>query len=241
LKTAAIYLRVSTNEQDEMNQEPPCLEVCALRGWTPRIYREVESGTKRRPVWDQVLEDARTARVQAVVVFSINRIGRRRIQISRDLRALARYGCAIVSYCDKFLDVDGSPEMAPTRDLLIQWWGWFAEREREEIVKRTKNALDVIRENIRRDGVHVSAKGRPIVRLGKPSHPERWKARALALHAAGETNSAAIWRQIKAEGAPAKISRRAVRHWIVDATAPKEDDDPDPVSRLTGADRRAEA
>src|SRR5689334_15447192 len=116
LKTAAVYLRVSTNQQNELNQEPPCLEVCALRGWT--------------------------ARVQAVVVFSINRIGRRRIQIARDLAKLARYGCSIVSYCEKFVEVDENKHDAEgIRDLLIQWWGWFAEREREEIVTRTRNAI----------------------------------------------------------------------------------------------------
>lgn len=240
MKTAAVYLRVSTNEQNELNQEPPCVEICKLRGWTPKVYREVESGTKRRPVWDQLLEDARTARVQAVVVFSVNRIGRRRIQIARDLSTLARYGCSIVSYCEKFIDVDSSPEMTPIRDLLIQWWGWFAEREREEIVTRTKNALEVVRENIRKHGVHVSTKGRPIVRLGPPSFPEKWKARAIALFLAGETNCAAIARQLKAEGGPT-ISRRAVRGWVVthQATSPKDDAAPHPIARA--ADRRADA
>lgn len=241
MKTAAVYLRVSTNQQNELNQEPPCLEVCALRGWTPRVYREVESGTKKRPVWDQLMEDARTARVQAVVVFSINRIGRRRIQIARDLAKLARYGCSIVSYCEKFVEVDENKHDAEgIRDLLIQWWGWFAEREREEIVTRTRNAIEVVRENIRKHGVHVSAAGRPIVKLGKPPHPEKWKARAIALYVAGETNCAAIARQIKAEGAPAKISRRAVRHWVVAHQAPKDDDPPRPIVTAS-ADRRAEA
>lgn len=238
LKTAGVYLRVSTNEQNELNQEPPCLEVCKLRGWAPVVYREVESGTKQRPVWDRLMEDARTARIQAVVVFSVNRIGRRRIQIARDLATLTRYGVAVVSYCEKFVEVDSSPEMAPIRDLLIQWWGWFAEREREEIVTRTKNALDVVKENIRKHGFHVSKNGRPIVHLGPPSFPDKWKQRAIALHLAGENNYAAIARQLKAEGGPT-ISRRAVRTWVLthQATSPK--DAPHPTT--TTIERRADA
>ena len=237
MKTAAVYLRVSTQEQNELNQEPPCLAVCQLRGWQPLVYREVESGTKQRPVWDRLMEDVRCARVQAVVVFSINRIGRRRIQIARDLRTLARYGAAIVSVSEKFVDVDGSPEMAPTRDLLIEWWGWFAEREREEIVTRTRNALNVVRANIRKHGVHVSKKGRPITRLGPPAFGEKWKTRALAMHRDGQSNYAAIARQLKEEGAPT-ISRRAIRHWVLahQATSPK--DTPHPI---TTTERRADA
>jgi DNA invertase Pin-like site-specific DNA recombinase len=188
------------------------------------LYREVASGTKQRPEWERLLEDARTARIHAVVVFSINRIGRRRIQIARDLATLARYGASIVSVCERFVDVDSSPDMAPTRDLLIQWWGWFAEREREEIVTRTRNALDVVKENIRKHGYHVSIKGRRIEHLGPPSYPKQWRQRAIAIHAEGETNYAAIVRRIKAEGGP-PITRGIVRLWVLahQATTPKDD------------------
>lgn len=239
MKTAGVYLRVSTIEQNELNQEPPCLEVCKQRGWTPVVYREVESGTKQRPVWDRLMEDVRCARVNAVVVFSINRIGRRRLQISRDLATLARHGASIVSVSESFVDVDSSPEMAQTRDLLIQWWGWFAEREREEIVRRTRNALDVVRENIRTKGFHVSQTGRPIVRLGPPSFPEKWRKRAVELHQAGEANYAAIARKLKDEGGPT-ISRRAIRTWVLthQATSPKDES---PALTITTAERRADA
>lgn len=224
MKTAGVYLRVSTQEQNELNQEPPCLAVCQLRGWQPLIYREVESGTKQRPVWDRLMEDVRCARVGAVVVFSVNRIGRRRIQIARDLATLTRYGAAVVSVCEKFIDLDSSPEMAPIRDLLIQWWGWFAEREREEIITRTRNAIHVVKDNIRKHGYHVSSKGRSITKLGRPPTAAQWRERAIALFVAGEGNYAAIARQLEAEGGPT-VGRGSIRDWVIahQATTPKDE------------------
>lgn len=233
LKTAGVYLRVSTNQQTELNQEPPCLEVCRQRGWTPVIYREIESGVKERPIWDRLMEDARCARINVVVVFSVNRIGRRRIQIARDLATLTRYGTAIVSVNEKFIDLDNSPEMASIRDLLIQWWGWFAEREREELIDRTKHGLARVHANIRKHGFHLSAQGRQVTQLGRPAFPARWRERAIALYRAGETNCAEVARQIAREGGPT-ISRRAVRSWVLQA-GDVAADEPEPARQVGSA------
>ena len=229
-KTAAVYLRVSTDKQDELNQEPACLLICEARGWTPVIYREVVTGTgkRKRLEWDRVLEHARTGRVAAVVVYSIHRIGRKRVQIARDLATLSRYGVAICSANEKFLDVDSSPEMAPMRDMLIQWWGWFAEREHTEIVARTNNAMNKIRENIRKNGAHISRQtGLPITALGRPPAPLRWRQRAAALRAEGRTLKA-IAEQIAAEGGPV-VDRHSVGYWLRaarEAAAPPESPEP---------------
>ena len=225
MKNAAVYLRVSTDKQDEMNQEPSCRRICEARGWTPVLYREVETGTgkRKRAQWDRVLEAARTGQVAAVVVYSIHRIGRKRVQIARDLATLSRYGVAICSVNEKFLDVDSSPEMAPMRDMLIQWWGWFAEREHAEIVTRTNLAMHKIMANIRAHGAHISSRtGLPITALGRPPAPLRWRQRAVELRAAGQTQKE-IAAQIAAEGGPV-VHRTTIVIWLRaarEAAAPK--------------------
>ncbi|HYM46748.1 MAG TPA: recombinase family protein [Solirubrobacteraceae bacterium] len=229
MKKAAVYLRVSTKKQDEENQEPSCLEVCRLRGWQPVIYRERESGVKFRPEWDRLLADARVGRVEAVVFFSIMRLGRKRVQIAGDLAELARYGMALVSVRERFLDVDGSPELARLRPLLVQWWGWFAEAERDEIVARTRVALDRIRGNLEARGHHTSSKsGRTITTLGRPrKYDDKTRRRvrelvevARALKVAPKV--AEIARQLQAEGLP-KVSRQTIRDWMITATEGSKD------------------
>lgn len=136
---AAVYLRVSTERQDEANQEPDVLRLCAARGWEPVIYRERESGAKRRPEWDRVKERSRVGDVGAVVFWSIDRIGRNRVQAAQDLRELFRWKVTVVSVKERWLDC--SPDQGPLRDLLVDVVTWFAEEERRKLRERTVAGL----------------------------------------------------------------------------------------------------
>lgn len=133
----ANYLRVSTNRQEEANQEPDCRRLCAARGWEPVIYREVQSGVKRRPVWEKVKEDVRTGQVGGVVFWALDRTGRTRVQIAQDLADLFRFGAVVASVKDSWLDVGAGP----LRDLLVQIMGWVAEGERVRLIERTRAGL----------------------------------------------------------------------------------------------------
>lgn len=182
-----VYLRVSSKygkRQDEMNQEPVCRQLCEARKWEPIFYRERESAVKERPEWGRLMEDARRGTIRGVVFYSIHRIGRKRVQIAYDLAELARFGMAVVSTREKFLDVDNTPELAKMRDMLIQWWGWFAESERDDLIDKTNMALARVKENLARAGSHVSKKGNVVTRLGRPSKltdEQRAKVRELAV------------------------------------------------------------
>lgn len=189
---AAIYLRVSTGDQDERNQEPECLQICTARGWEPHVIRETATGKRDdRPGWLEVLELARLGQVVAVVFWSINRTGRRRVQIAHDLSELLRWRVAVVSVRQRFLDV---PAYGPFRNQMIEQFAWFAEEEHDEIVARTKAALAAAR-----------ARG---VRLGRPpaTKPDETRA-ALKLRAAG-----ASWAKVaEALGVNRGAIERAVR------------------------------
>lgn len=210
---AGVYLRVSTDRQDEANQEPACLAICASRGWTPQIYRECESALGARPEWARLLEDARTGRIGAVVIYSITRTGRRRTQIASDLADLARWGSALVSVREPFLDTDGSPAQAAVRNLLIQVFGWFAEQERDEIVDRTTRALAKIKGHIDEHGAYTSPRtGRTIRNVGRPAYPAQWQARAKELAAFG-LSLRVIAKEIVKEGGP-HINSGTIHIWV---------------------------
>lgn len=189
---AAVYLRVSTDRQDDANQEPETVALCKARGWTPELVREVGSGSVARPGWSRVLELARTGRVVAVVFWSIDRVGRSQVQVAHDLRELFRWRVSVVSVRESWLD--SSPEQGPMRGLLVDVMAWVAEQERRRLIERTRAGIERARE-----------RG---VRFGRPSvFTDDVRARVLALRTQGHT-AASIARQMRAEGhelAPATI------------------------------------
>lgn len=131
---AAIYLRVSTDEQQHANQMPDCERLCAARGWEPLLVVETESGAKERPSWARVLEMARRGEIGAVVIWALDRAGRTRVQVAHDLGELFRWRVQVVSVRDPWLDATPGP----LRDLLVQVMGWVAEGERDQLIARTK-------------------------------------------------------------------------------------------------------
>lgn len=135
---AAVYLRVSTDRQTEANQEPDCARLCAGRGWEPVYFRETESGAKARPQWRRVIEAARTGHVGAVVFWALDRTGRSRTEICRDIEALGAYRVVVTSVKDSWLE----QQPGPLRELLLQIMAWVAEGERRRLIERTKAGLD---------------------------------------------------------------------------------------------------
>ena len=76
---AAIYARVSTTAgQTCENQLLELRRYVEVRGWTSKEYvDEGVSGAKdRRPALDQLVLDARRRRLDVVVVWSLDRLGR---------------------------------------------------------------------------------------------------------------------------------------------------------------------
>src|ERR1700730_9267532 len=80
--TAAIYLRVSTDQQDAAHQLPDCRRLAVARGWdVVEVYRDdgVRGAAQRRPELDRMLADAHAGRFKTVIVWALDRLGRRGI------------------------------------------------------------------------------------------------------------------------------------------------------------------
>jgi len=134
---AAVYLRVSTDRQDEKNQEPDVLRVCRARNWEPVIFREQESGAKTRPEWEAVKQEVHRGEVGAVVLWALDRAGRDRVRLAHDVAELTRKGATVVSVREPWLDQPAGP----MRDLLLQIMAWFAETERARLIERTRAGI----------------------------------------------------------------------------------------------------
>jgi DNA invertase Pin-like site-specific DNA recombinase len=164
---AAVYLRVSSKDgrQDEANQEPDCARLCAARGWDPVFFRERESGAKLRPEWRRVIEAARLGHVGAVVFWSLDRTGRNRIEVCRDIEMIGHYGVVVASVKEPWLE----QPIGPIRDILLQVMAWVAEGERVRLIERTRAGL---------------ARARQLGKtLGRPKKPHLAMAQAI-----GEVN-----------------------------------------------------
>ena len=80
----AVYLRVSTVDQNTEAQEHQVLEFCRKRGWrSPRVFRDLVCGAaNHRPGLDSMLQFIRAGRVRHVVTYKLDRLGRSLTQLA---------------------------------------------------------------------------------------------------------------------------------------------------------------
>ncbi len=144
---AAVYLRVSSDRQTIENQRAEVEQLARARGYEVVLYEETESAMKRRPVFDGMLADARAGKVQAVVIWAIDRLHRSMQGAINDVLELDRLGIRVLSVRESWLDTSG-----PVRPLLVAIFGWVAEQERSRLIERTKAGLERARRSGKRLG-----------------------------------------------------------------------------------------
>jgi DNA invertase Pin-like site-specific DNA recombinase len=150
IKRAAVYVRVSTQDQATDAQEAELKEYCQRRGWTCAVYRDHgQSGAKSdRPALNELIADLRRRKVDVMVVWALDRLARslkQLLTISEECRSL---GVDLVSL-KQSLDTTG-----PAGRLTFQILGAVAEFERELLRERVRAGMA----QARRTGKHI---GRP--------------------------------------------------------------------------------
>ena len=171
-KHAAIYLRVSTDEQTVDNQREDLERMAKARGLSiAATYGERASARKRRPAFDRMMLDARRGSFEVLLVWSLDRFGRSMAGNVNDALVLDGAGVSLVSVREPWLDTGG-----PVRDLLLAIFSWVAEQELRRLAERTRAGMQRARANGTRSGKPI---GRPRRLLG--AHVER----ARSMRAAG--------------------------------------------------------
>jgi putative DNA-invertase from lambdoid prophage Rac len=138
-KRVAIYVRVSKSNgsQTTDNQLPDCKALAGLRGEVVQIYEEQGSAAKTRPVFDQVMADAKDGKFDVLVVWALDRFGRSMHRNLADVITLDALGIRLASVKESWLDTD-----SPVRSLLIAIFSWVAEQERARLIERTNAGLE---------------------------------------------------------------------------------------------------
>jgi putative DNA-invertase from lambdoid prophage Rac len=137
-KRAAIYLRVSSDEQHVANQRPEVDRVITTRGLElVKTYEETGSAAKVRPVYDAMMKDAHRGAFDVLVIWALDRFGRSMAGNLAAVLALDAAGVQLVSVREAWLDTSG-----PVRPLLIAIFSWVAEQERSRLIERTNAGLD---------------------------------------------------------------------------------------------------
>lgn len=135
---AAIYCRVSTLDQHPETQLLDLKQMASQRGFdVVNVYTDHGiSGTRaRRPGLDQMLDDARRARFQVLLIWSCDRIARSTRHLLEVLDELTRLQIQFVSFREA-LDTSGPLGRAVT--VII---GAIAELERSLIIERVRAGM----------------------------------------------------------------------------------------------------
>lgn len=135
---AAIYARVSTEEQNADNQVVVCREYCERNGHEVfKVYQDnAVSGMKTsRPAFDEMLRDMRQYKFQCIVVVRLDRIGR---SLQHLISMFEEFKIKGVNFISVSQDIDTTSAVGKLQLHLI---GAFAEYERNIISERTKEGL----------------------------------------------------------------------------------------------------
>lgn len=128
MKRAALYLRVSTDEQTVDNQRPELDELARRRGFdVVAVFEETASGglVKRRHALERLIRSAARHEFDAVLVWALDRLGRTMAHTVAMVLELDRTGVEVLSAREPWLDTAG-----PVRPLLVSVFAWVAEQER---------------------------------------------------------------------------------------------------------------
>jgi DNA invertase Pin-like site-specific DNA recombinase len=169
-RKVALYVRVSTKDQDTENQRRELIEVAERAGWTVvDVYAdEGISGAKgrdKRPAFDAMLKAVTRREVDMVAAWSVDRLGRSLQNLVETLSALRAAGA------DLYLHKQALDTTTPAGRAMFGMLGVFAEFEREIIVERVRAGMAT-----------AKAKGKTV---GRPKASEETLQRIRELRAQG--------------------------------------------------------
>ncbi len=143
---AALYLRVSTSEQDTKNQIAPLRKLAEARSWQiDGIYQENETAWRanHQPEPARLLRDCAGREYEIVLVFALDRLTRQgSASILNLVNTFAVYGCKVISYSESWTEAPGI-----AGEIMLAIVGWVARMESERKNQNTRAGLAKAREN----------------------------------------------------------------------------------------------
>jgi len=134
---AAIYVRVSTFDQEPENQLRELRQYVTARGWTAVEFvdKGVSGSKDSRPALDAMLKDCQRRRFDVVLCWRLDRMGRNLKHLVTLMDELAALGVSFVSLGE------GIDCTTPAGKLQLHILAALAEFERSRIVERVKAGM----------------------------------------------------------------------------------------------------
>ncbi|MFW6724874.1 recombinase family protein [Streptomyces sp. MAR4 CNY-716] len=144
-----IYVRISKDAKGQelgiKRQEKACRELCKQRGWRVlKTYPENDisastTSRRKRPQYAQMMKDARAGVIDAVVVYSIDRLTRRLSELTAflDEQKAHRF---------QFATTEGEDTSTANGRMILSIKGAVAQGETERMAERVNDALRQRRE-----------------------------------------------------------------------------------------------
>ena len=146
-ENAVIYLRVSTEIQDEQSQLNGCKELCKKRGWEitgvfadhgKSAYHNV-----KRLQYEIVLKLVRAHKIQHVVVWALDRWTRRgNKELKNTIEYLDKFGVQLHSVKEYWIEQITTSELSFVKDIVLDILGWIAWQESNRRSERVKDSLN---------------------------------------------------------------------------------------------------
>jgi hypothetical protein len=209
----AVYLRVSTEEQEFDHQKKTCEE------WFHRnidhnlaqVYAEKKSGKGgiKRKEMNKLMKDAKANKFKKVLFWETSRLGRNVSECLEKIDQLWAVGVSV-----HILNINQTYDMNnPTSRMIIQQMLVFAEFERELIKERTMSGI--VAKNAKLN-VYAKSKKLPTMRVGIAGLLEDWvedpfkregkKGLAVAWNPKKEARFREIWTNPDTKNAYAQIA-----------------------------------
>ncbi len=139
---AAVYIRVSTEEQTAENQLPEIKRFCQARGWEiAQVYAEQESAWQQghQAQLAELLKDMRRGRrhFDYVVVYALDRLSRAGVLATLTLvNSFENAGCKVISIKENWI-----ADAGPMRDVFTSMVAWTAQYESTRKSQNTKAGI----------------------------------------------------------------------------------------------------
>jgi len=156
----ALYIRVSTQDQNLEMQKHVLIDKAKREGWKYEIFEEKESTRKTRPIKYGLYQRLLRKEFDSVCVWKIDRWARSSQELVREITTLFNRGVKFISLTDN-IDLSSASGM-----LQFNIISAFAQFERDIISERTKEGL--------KHAKNVGKRGPDKKRRRRSGYYQRW-------------------------------------------------------------------
>lgn len=140
------YARISTDIQDLTRQKTKLVESGVAE---ENIFIDIGTGKNFNRIQLRKLVDKTIKQGDTIYICSLDRLGRDIRGIEEEYNLITnKRGCTLISIAEPFLKATGIQEIDNLiNPIILKLLSWFADREREQMLQRQKQAYDSMKKN----------------------------------------------------------------------------------------------